>query len=297
MKTILELGKRLLPKGIFANNPENRTPAPDKGTQILLSLKYKELLHHGMPLPRFDEVGFRIFSDNDEDGILLYIFSLISTKNKTVVDIGSGGIQGSNSANLIISHGWNGLLIDGNPNAVQELRNYFSGCIDTQQYPPKIIRARVTKDNINNLIEENGISGEIDLLLIDIDGIDYWIWQAVECISPRVVVVEYQDILGPDKALTIPYRPDFQHLDFEVNQEQFLYVGASLPAFMKLGKEKGYRLVGCNKYGYNAFFIRRDLGSKYLPAVPAHSCFTHPWNQFGIQNLYPKVKDMDWVEV
>jgi hypothetical protein len=265
--------------------------------QILLALKYKEMLRNRVPLPSFDEVGFRVYSDNEEDGILLYIFSLIGMTNKKVVDIGSGTVQGSNSANLIINHGWVGLLIDGNERAVEAARSFYSACPDTKNYPPPLVHAWVTAENINAIISEHGFAGEIDLLSIDIDGIDYWIWKAIDSIHPRVVVVEYQDIIGPDKALAVAYRPDFKRSDYDVNARDPLYAGASLPAFVKLGKQKGYRLVGCNRYGYNAFFVRSDLGAECLPQVPVESCFKHPWNVYGMENLLLKVQDMDWVEV
>jgi len=83
-----------------------------KASQVLLSLTYKRMLHDSIPLPSFDEIGFRVLSQNDEDGILLYIFSLIGATNKKVVDIGCSSIENSNTANLIINHGWIGLLID-----------------------------------------------------------------------------------------------------------------------------------------------------------------------------------------
>jgi len=271
--------------------------AKGRGFQILLALKYKEMLRNRVPLPSFDEVGFRVYSDNEEDGILLYIFSLIGMTNKKVVDIGSGAVQGSNSANLIVNHGWVGLLIEGNERAIEAARNFYSACPDTKNYPPLLVHAWVTAENINAKISEHGFAGEIDLLSIDIDGIDYWMWKAIDCIHPRVVIVEYQDIIGPNKALTIPYRPDFKRSDYDVNVRDPLYAGASLPAFIKLGKQKGYRLVGCNRYGYNAFFVRSDLGMECLPRVPVESCFKHPWNVYGMENLFPEVQDMDWVEV
>jgi hypothetical protein len=245
--------------------------AKGRGFQILLALKYKEMLRNRVPLPSFDEVGFRVYSDNEEDGILLYIFSLIGMTNKKVVDIGSGAVQGSNSANLIVNHGWVGLLIEGNERAIEAARNFYSACPDTKNYPPLLVHAWVTAENINAKISEHGFAGEIDLLSIDIDGIDYW--------------------------MSIPYRPDFKRSDYDVNVRDPLYAGASLPAFIKLGKQKGYRLVGCNRYGYNAFFVRSDLGMECLPRVPVESCFKHPWNVYGMENLFPEVQDMDWVEI
>lgn len=265
--------------------------------QVLLSLKYRELLRSGVTLPEFDDIGFRVYSDNEEDGILLYIFSLIGTVNKRLVDIGSAAIDGSNCANLIINHGWLGLLFDGNDQAIAAANTFYAKHLYTKKFPPTLVPSWITVENINIFLTEQGFVGEIDLLSIDIDGVDYWIWKAIDCIAPRVVVVEYQDILGPDRALTVPYRPDFRRDDYPVNANVPLYVGASLPAFVKLARTKGYRLVGCNRYGYNAFFVRSGIGEDCLPEVDAGVCFRHPLNVKGMIELYPLVKDMEWVDV
>jgi len=269
----------------------------DRQPQILLSLAYKRMLHDNVPLPGFDEIGFSLLSENDEDGILLYIFSLIGTTNKKLVDIGCSNVNDSNTSNLLINHGWTGLLIDGDENAIRTGRDYYSNCPNTKLFPPISLCAFITAENINQLIGENGFSETIDLLSIDLDGMDYWVWKAIDSITPRVVVAEYQDIIGPDKAFTVPYRPDFKKGDYEVNQIRPDYVGASLPAFVKLARHKGYRLVGCNRYGYNAFFVLSGLGEGCLPEVTAESCLQHPWNVFGMEERFPRVKDMDWQEV
>jgi hypothetical protein len=273
------------------------TGADRRETQILLSLAYKRMLHDGVPLPGFDDIGFRAHSQNDEDGILLYIFSLLGTTNKKVVDIGCSSVQGSNTSNLIINHAWTGLLIDGYETGIQMAKEFYARCPDTSQVPPVLLHAFVTAENINALIRAQGFVDDIDLLSLDIDGVDYWVWKALDCVNPRVVIVEYQDAIGPDKALTVPYKPDFKASDYEVNRLSPDYVGASLPAFVKLARQKGYRLVGCNKYGYNAFFVRSGLGEECLPEVTIASCFQHPWNQYGMEKRFPRVKDMEWIEV
>lgn len=274
------------------SNQQNLTNT--KQTQLILSLQYKEMLHNGVPLPSFDEVGFRVYSENDEDGILLYIFSLIGTTNKKVIDIGAASINISNTANLIINHGWIGLLVDGNEAAINSTREFYLKCSDTRNYPPTVISSWVTAENVNSIILKNGFSGEVDLLSIDIDGIDYWVWKAIDCISPRVVILEYQAIWGFDKSVSIPYTPDFK----AQYQDRFgIYSGASLSAFVKLGKEKGYRLVGCHRYGYNAFFVRADVGENILPEIPISTCFTHPFTKWANEELLPKVIEREWVEI
>ncbi len=261
--------------------------------QKTLALHYQYLLQSGGQLPKFEDTGFRVFSQNDEDGYLLYIFSLIGSTNRHAVEICAGdGIQ-CNTANLIINHGWIGLLFDGSEERIERGKNFYAQCRDTFCWPPKLVSAWVTAENVNQLITDSGFAGEIDLLSLDIDGVDYWIWKAINCISPRVVVLEYQDIWGPDKAVTVPYQPDFVAECGEFGPD---YCGASLAAFVKLGKEKGYRLVGCNRYGFNAFFIRSGIGEDILPEIPVSQCFTHPKVKHGIKHRLPNVLNRPWVE-
>lgn len=269
-------------------------------TQKLLMLRYREYVAQVSLAPlTLREQGFQVYSQSDEDGILLYLFALIDAGDGRIVDLGSSNVRGSNSANLIINHGWSALLVDGNEALVHEAKQFYGNHPATRLYPPKLIKTWITAENVDTLIAENGFAGEIDLLSIDLDGVDWWIWKALSCVSPRVVVVEYQDIIGPDRALTVPYRPDFVAMrSYRVNQgEAPNYAGASLPAFVKLGKEKGYRLVGCNRYGYNAFFVRNDLGQNLLPEIPASACLGHPLNHKGMAERWPLVREMEWIEV
>jgi hypothetical protein len=263
-----------------------------RGVQILLSLKYRELAQNKASLPSFDEVGFRTYSQNEEDGILLYIFSLIGTTNKKAVEIGAGDGIECNTANLIINQGWNGLLFDGNKTSVLRGQEFYARAPDTWIYPPTFIQSWIEVENINGLIKENGFQGEIDMLSIDIDGNDYWIWNAIDVTSPRVVVVECHNIWPGDKSVTVPYRSDFNK--FNIHPD---YGGASLGAFVKLGREKGYRLVGCNRYAFNAFFIRQGIGEDYFPEVSAQECLDKPHAVEARENRLPEVIDLEWIDV
>lgn len=266
----------------------DRISSIDQQTQILLALKYKELQHRGVSLPSFSEVEFRSFSQNGEDGILHYIFSLIGTTDKRAVEICAGDGIECNTANLIINHGWYGLLVDGNCSQVEKGREFYANYQDTFIWPPAFVEAWVTTENVNALLTEQGFSGEIDLLSLDMDGVDYWIWKGITGICPRVVVVEYQDGWGPEKSVTVEYQANFQSAIIGS-------AGASLAAFVKLGKEKGYRLVGCQRYGFNAFFIRNDIAQEIFPEVTSATCFNHPRALRQIE--WDKLNAHKWVEV
>ncbi len=285
-------------RNFFADPVLSFLKKQESDTQTLmqnsLTFQYRQMLSAGMKMPKLDEVGFSVYSESDEDGILNYIFSLIGSTNKKLVDIGAAAIKGSNTANLVINHGWTGTLIDGNTDAVESAKNFYSTAPSTRNFPPTILSNWVTTDNINQILIKNESKGEIDLLCIDIDGVDYWIWKAIDCIQPRVVLLEYQCIWGPEKAVTVPYSPTFKAQYFG---RYGIYSGASLPALIKLGKEKGYRLIGCQRYGYNAFFIRNDIKHNIFPEIPAYDCFKHPFTHWAQKKFLDNIKNMEWVDI
>lgn len=249
----------------FFSKTEEKIDVPvneSKASQLLLKMLYRNMVASGSFLPDISEVGFRNFSQTDEDGIILYIFSLIGSKSKTFIEIGAGNALESNCLNLAINFGWHGLFIDGDPQNVEHGRKFFSSHPDTKLYPPQFISAWVTKENINKTLKESGFKGEIDILSLDIDGMEYWIWDAITSVNPRLIVVEANNIYG-EKSITVPYKSDWVY-----NAVKYPYYhGASLPALIKLGRKKGYRLIGMNKYEYNAFFLRNDIGKKVLPEI------------------------------
>jgi hypothetical protein len=261
--------------------------------QLALFQHYRELVRAKAPLPQFEDVEFRVCSQNGEDGILLYIFAVIGMTTRVAVEICAGdGIQ-CNAANLILNHGWTGLLVDGDPAKVERGRAFYANSPDTFTWPPAFAHAWVTGETVNDLITAYGIGGEIDLLSIDLDGVDWWVWKAIHVVRPRVVVAEYQDCWGPDQALTVPYSPDFRA---RWEHGALYYGGASLAAFVELGRVKGYRFVGAQRYGFNAFFVRNDLGRDVLPERPVADGLRHPKNLDGRQRQV-KAGTLPWVDV
>jgi hypothetical protein len=261
--------------------------------QLQLKLHYQQLQTSGAALPSYRDVGFRVFSAEEEDGILLYLLAIVGSGDKHLVDIGACSMSGSNSANLLINHGWTGLLIEGNPDSMELSRAEY----EVRGVPtPELVSAWVDAENVNALIAEHCPRGA-DLLFIDIDGNDYWVWKAIDSINPRVVVIEYQDILGPDRSVTIPYDPKFYRDQHPANAELLNYAGASLRAMVKLGASKGYRLVATNLRGYNAFFVRQDLAPEVLKEIPVEAGLQHAWNEYGMSERWPLVSHLPWVEV
>jgi hypothetical protein len=253
------------------------TSNASQGTQVLLRLHYRQLLERGEGLPSFDDVEFRVHSQNGEDGILLYLFSLLGAPTKKCIELCAGdGVQ-CNTANLIVNHGWRGLLVDGDEANIWKARRFHWPGRDTAWFPADIVQAWVTAENVNDLMQDHGFGGDVDLFSLDMDGIDYWVWKALASARPRVVVAEYNWTWGPSESKTVPYDPHFRIPSERWTPDgDHLYFGASLQALTKLARAKGYRLVGCQRWGFNAFFVQDGVGEKALPAVSPEECFDTP---------------------
>jgi len=264
--------------------------------QVAISNQYKLMKKLLTPdeMPAFKDVGFRVYSQFEEDGILLYLFSIIGTTNKRVVEICAGDGSECMASNLIINHGWYGLLFDGNNQNVEKGNQFFASHKSIFLLPPVFKHAWITKDNIDSLIKDSGFGGEVDLLSMDIDGNDYYIMEAIQCIKPRVIICETHNVIPGNLSLTIPYRDDFNYLD---GKQHIDFRSVSLLAMTKLLNKKGYRLIGAHRFGFNAIYLLNELGTEYFPEVSVESVLNNDFTRFRRNTTWNEVKDMPWVEV
>ena len=198
------------------------------------------------------QAEFRVFSQWGEDGIIQYLVNAVPIERQVFVEFGVEDYTESNTRFLLTNNQWSGLVIDGSAEHIDYIRRdpiYWAANLKAEQ-------AFVTKDNINELLAKNGIAGDIGLLSVDIDGNDYWVWQAIDTISPRIVVCEYNSDFGPTAEVTTPYDAEFVRDTAHFSK---IYYGASIGALCSLAVRKGYSLVAANLAGNNAFFVRNDL--------------------------------------
>lgn len=189
----------------------------------------------------------RVYSQNGEDGIIEAIFASVGTTNRYFVEFGVEDGLVCNTRRLLRS-GWSGLQMDPRRNR------------------RGVVEAFVTAENVNELFKMNGVPPRFDLLSIDIDGNDYWAWKAVTSFHPRVVVIEYNASIPPDESRTIVYDPSFRWDGTD-------YFGAGLLALSRLGRRKGYTLVGCESQGVNAFFVHDSLIEGHFVARTAEELY------------------------
>lgn len=203
-------------------------------------------LHH------IHDAEFSVFSQWGDDGIIQYLIHTLQIKNKRFIEFGVGNYLESNTRFLLMNDNWQGLVMDGSQANISFIKKdpiSWKFSIDS-------VCAFITRDNINQLIKNAGYEGEIGLLHIDIDGNDYWVWEAITVVNPQIVVIEYNNFFGIEGAISVPYKSNFH-----ITTEHFssLYFGASLKAFNHLAQKKGYALVGSNSNGNNIYFVRNDI--------------------------------------
>ena len=212
------------------------------------------------------DVEFKVFSQWGEDGIIQYLIREVCPRSNVFIEFGVENYQESNTRFLLVNNNWAGLIIDGSADHIAHIRNqpiYW-------QRNLKAIHEFVTAENVNDIFKANGVTGEIGLLSIDVDGNDYWIWNAINCVSPAIVVCEYNFRFGFEKSVTVPYDREF--VRFKAHYSM-IYYGASLRALTVLAEQKGYALVGCNSAGNNAFFVRKNLNSDTVKEISVEAGF------------------------
>lgn len=197
------------------------------------------------------DAELRVFSQFGDDGIIQYLVSHLPLAD-TFVEFGVADYRESNTRFLLVHDNWRGLVMDSSEENVSRIL-----ASDLAWRHDLSARAAfITRDNINDLLRTAGFEGPIGILHIDIDGNDYWVWEAIDVVEPAVVIVEYNAVFGANRPVSVPYDPQFRR---EQAHHSGLFAGASLPAFMHLGQTRGYRFIGCNSAGNNAYFVQREV--------------------------------------
>lgn len=216
----------------------------------------------------------RRYSQNGEDGVIERLFDIFGTTDRKYVEIGTGDGAECNTRNLR-ERGWSGIMIDAAyENPAMALHQEF-----------------VTAANVNDLFAKYAVQQELDLLSLDIDGQDYWVWQAIaSCYRPRVAVIEYNEGLPSHLAVTIPYDAGYRWRG-QPN------AGQSLLALEKLSRQKGYSLLYAA--APNAFLVRSSMLPKdyrqVSPDTAAGNTFFHRlWKRRRWKN---ELRALSWVNV
>jgi hypothetical protein len=205
------------------------------------------------------DVEFKVSSQWGEDGIIEWLIerASIPPAAQSFIEFGVETYSESNTRFLLQNRNWRGLIMDGSAAVVDAVR--ADGL--AWKHDLTVRPAFITRENINELISSSGFGGEIGLLSVDVDGNDYWIWEAINAVSPIIVVCEYNAVFGDLHPISIPYDPGFSRAKAH---HSYLYFGASIAALRSLATRKGYRFVGTNSAGNDAFFVREDYAKPFV---------------------------------
>jgi hypothetical protein len=206
------------------------------------------------------DVEFRVCSQWGEDGIIEWLCQRLPNISRSFVEFGVENFAEANARFLLENRGWRGLVMDGSAAHMASLRQdalYW-------RHDLTAVAAFITAENINRLITENGFAGDLGILSVDIDGNDYWVLEAIDCVDPAIIICEINGVFGDLKPFTVPYRPDFQRMDAHYSGQ---YFGCSLAAAKLLCRRKGYTFLGTNTNGVNAFFVRDDLAGPIVESL------------------------------
>jgi hypothetical protein len=216
------------------------------------------MLSEDVPSPeRLTLQRLRIASQNEEDGVTHALLRAVGRGPGRCVEIGCGP-NGGNTGFLVGELGFRGLMIDGGEESLSRVRARLRPALVTTAH------AWVTREGIDELVRSHGFTGEIDVLSVDIDGNDSWVWEALEAVWPRIAIVEFNSLFGPERSVAVPYDPEFRM--GAVEGAGGMYYGASLTALARMGTRKGMRLVATDHRGVNSFFVR-DGHAPDIPAV------------------------------
>jgi hypothetical protein len=201
----------------------------------------------------------RVYSQNGEDGLLEEIFRRIGTTDRYFVEIGSGDGRECNCARLVLEEAWCGAFVEADPTTYVRLSERYRGRENIL-----CLHERVTSANVESLLAAHGVPRSFDLLSIDIDGNDYWVWKAIREWRARVVVIEFNASHPPPRRWVMKEDPEHRWDGTD-------YFGASLASLTALGRKKGYVLVTTERQGVNAFFVADELADEFVdPAVYFH---------------------------
>jgi hypothetical protein len=249
--------------GRFARLPRSVSAVWDQTHQLRQSVQASTMLAADAAVARVKGLGprrplrdaeFQVFSQWGDDGIIQYLLHQVPSLPEVFVEFGVQDYRESNTRFLLMHDNWSGLVMDGSEQFVSFIQSediYW-------RYDLTAVASFLTRENINDVIRGAGFSGPIGILSVDIDGNDYWVWEAIDVVDPTIVIVEYNSVFGPDRAVSVPYDPGFVRTKAHSSN---LFWGCSVAALCHLAERKGYAFVGCNLNGNNAYFVKKSAAA------------------------------------
>lgn len=198
-----------------------------------------------------ENVFYKVFSQNGEDGIIQYLLYSLKINTPKFVEIGTENYLESNTRYIYETCSTDGLIIDGHVNLEEKISKFlplYKGNL-------KIINKLIESDSIIDILKKNNFIKDLDIFSIDIDSVDYWVIKELPDKISKIFIAEYNPYFGPDLEITVPNIKNFNRTDYHYSN---LCYGSSLKAIINILKEKGFSFIGVNDLKNNAFFVLNE---------------------------------------
>ncbi len=212
-------------------------------------------------IKNINDLDYKIYSQFGEDGIIDYLVKSLEITSLKFVEIGVGDYSECNTRFLYETVQPKGLIVD----CIDDFKKKVSKNISLWKGDLKILKKKINSENINQILNKEGFSSEVDIFSLDIDGVDYWILEKLPQNFSKIVIVEYNSVFGPDLEVTVPNINDFDRSSYHHSN---LCFGASLKAMISLLEKKGFIFLGSTRSKVNAFFILKSEINKINLDIP-----------------------------
>jgi hypothetical protein len=217
-----------------------------------------------------------VHSQHGEDGMIAAIFDAIGIKSKTCVEFGAFDLRNASNVYPLWTTGWKTLLIEGNVKRYSKLVADYAAYPGSAGLDVSFANRFVDADgpnSLDNILSELDFPVDLDLVVMDVDGMEYHIWQGCKRYQPRVAIVEYNCM--------IPH-----HIEL-IGAAKGNDIACSVLSLAKLGQQKGYSLVACVEW--NAFFVRREYADLFTDADDLDALFDPKYIRYAMQSYNGEV--------
>jgi len=212
-------------------------------------------------IKKLEQAYFKVFSQDNEDGIIQYLLKSFELETVKFVEIGTQDYSESNTRYIFETRRCEGLIIDPFP----DLEKKIDSILRIWKNKLSIHNEFINSENINKVLEKYSFEKNIDIFSIDIDGIDFWVLNSLPSQISKIFIIEYNPFFGAEKEISVPNIKNFERLKYDPTGICF---GASLKAIIKLMEQKGYVFVGTNRLNVNSFFVLKELIDKINIQLP-----------------------------
>ena len=221
-----------------------------------------------------NELDFKVFSQNGEDGILDYLLLKLNIEKPKFLEIGVGDYSEANTRFIFDRCSPKGTIID----CIENFETKVKKNIKLWRGELEIINKNIDSTNIKDVIENKKIFSNLDLFSLDIDGIDYWVLDKLPKKFSKIAVIEFNPVFGHKFKVTVPNIKNFNRKEYHYSN---LCFGMSLMALIDLMEKKNFYFLGTNLFRNNAFFVSNEYSKdNYFQNLTSDNIKNHTMANF-----------------